>query len=154
MKIVVDSNIVFSSILNTQSNLGQILINGSRYFDFYTIDLLKEEIIKHQIKIQQIAKLDATQFQTIYQLITAKICFVDTILLSEDDLRKAMNLTTDIDENDSMFVALNNHLHSMLWTGDKKLANGLKKKGYNRIISTDEMYSKYLEKEYKGKNKW
>ena len=42
MKIVVDSNIVFSAILNTRSNIGQLIINGSSHFDYYTIGLLKE----------------------------------------------------------------------------------------------------------------
>jgi len=48
MKIVVDTNIVFSAILNTQSRIGQILINGSEYFDYYSVGLLKHEIIKHK----------------------------------------------------------------------------------------------------------
>ncbi len=57
MKIVVDSNIVFSTILNTKSKIGQLLINGSKYFDFYTVGLLKDEIFKHKDKI-----LDLTNF--------------------------------------------------------------------------------------------
>jgi hypothetical protein len=35
MKIVVDSNIVFSAILNTQSNIGQLILNSSKYFNFF-----------------------------------------------------------------------------------------------------------------------
>ena len=51
MKIVVDTNIVFSAILNTQSRIGQILIIGSEYFEYYSVGLLKLEIIKHKLKI-------------------------------------------------------------------------------------------------------
>lgn len=40
MKIVIDLNIVFSAILNTKSKIGQLIINGSKYFDFYTVGLL------------------------------------------------------------------------------------------------------------------
>jgi predicted nucleic acid-binding protein len=54
MKIVVDTNIVFSAILNTQSRIGQILINGSEYFDYYSVGFLKQEIIKHKFKILKI----------------------------------------------------------------------------------------------------
>ena len=153
MKIVVDSNIVFSSILNTQSKLGQLLINGSQYFDFYSIELLKEEIQNHQSKIQKLSGLNDVEYKHTYELIIDKILFVDDILLSNDDLIKAIELVSDIDENDSMFIALNNHLHSVLWTGDKRLANGLKNKGYNRIITTDELYDKFLEKEYNRNRK-
>ncbi len=46
MKIVVDSNIVFSAILNTGSNIGQIITIGVKHFDFYTANLLKTEILR------------------------------------------------------------------------------------------------------------
>ena len=147
MKIVVDSNIVFSSILNTQGKLGQLLINGARFFDFYSIRLLKEEILEHKNKIMKLSGFDELQFQQTYQLIIDKIQFIDDILLSDNDIEKAEELVKDIDDNDLLFVALNNHLHSILWTGDKKLVNGLKHKGYNRLITTEELYVKYLDKE-------
>jgi predicted nucleic acid-binding protein len=44
MKIIIDSNIVFSAILNSQGKIGQLIINGSKFFKFYTVGLLKEEI--------------------------------------------------------------------------------------------------------------
>lgn len=147
MKIVVDSNIVFSSILNTQSKLGQLLINGARFFDFYSIGLLKDEILEHKSKIIKISGFSEIQFQQTYELIIDKIQFIDDILLSDSDISKAEELVRDIDDNDLLFVALNNHLHSVLWTGDKKLANGLKNKRYTRLITTDELYQKYLDKE-------
>jgi len=46
MKIVVDSNIVFSAILNSQGKIAQLIINGSKYFSFFSVNLLKEEILK------------------------------------------------------------------------------------------------------------
>lgn len=123
MKIVVDSNIVFSAILNTQSKIGQLIINGSKYFDFYTIGLLKDEIQKHKDKILHSTKFSQTQFDDIFQLIISRISFLDDILLTDKDINKAIELVTGIDENDALFVALNNHLLANLWTGDKRLIN-------------------------------
>jgi predicted nucleic acid-binding protein len=57
LKIVVDSNIVFSGILNPKSNISQILMNGSKYFEFYTIHQLTDEIFEHQDKIIKISKM-------------------------------------------------------------------------------------------------
>jgi len=34
IKIVVDTNIVFSALLNVNSRIDQILIGGSEYFEF------------------------------------------------------------------------------------------------------------------------
>ena len=50
--------------------------------------------------------------------------------------------------NDIAFVALNEYQESTLWTGDKALPIGLKKKGYDRVISTEDMIKlrKTLEK--------
>ncbi|MFP4289507.1 MAG: PIN domain-containing protein [Bacteroidales bacterium] len=56
-----------------------------------------------------------------------------------------------MDESDSFFVALANHLQSKLWTGDKVLEKGLKVKGYSRIIITPELYEIFIAKEEKRK---
>ena len=136
MKITVDSNIVFSAILNTRSHIGQILTLGSKYFDFYTIDLLRLEIINHKGKIIKLTGFTDTQFEDTYDLVVSKIRFVDDILISDKAFRRAFNLTQDIDEDDTMFVALTDHIRSKLLTGDKILENGLRKKGYSGIITT------------------
>ncbi|MEI6694418.1 MAG: PIN domain-containing protein [Bacteroidota bacterium] len=153
MKVVIDTNIVFSAILNTQSRIGHLILNGSKHFDYYTVAQLKQEITEHHKKIMKITGYSEIQFLEIYQLIVNKIKFVDDILISDKDIEKAFKLVSDIDEEDSLFVALSNHLHSNLWTGDKKLLNGLKKKGYIRVLSTDDLYKIYFEKEIKSISK-
>ena len=154
MKIVIDSNIVFSAILNTKSRIGQLIINGSKYFDFYTIGLLKAEILEHKDKILQITKFTDNQFDDTFQFIISRIKFIEDIFLTDKDLKNAIDLVNDIDTDDAPFVALNNHMLAHLWTGDKQLINGLKKKGYKRILTTEELYEIYLNKEFtirKGK---
>ena len=47
MKIVIDTNIVFSAILNPESPIGQIILNGSKYFTFYSADLLLIQLYKN-----------------------------------------------------------------------------------------------------------
>jgi predicted nucleic acid-binding protein len=149
MKVVVDSNIVFSAILNSKSRIGQILTIGSRYFEFYSINLLKTEILNHRLKIQNISGYSKIQFEESFTIITSKIRFVSEILLSNKDIETALKLTRDIDENDTLFVALANHLKAKLWTGDKKLEYGLKKKEFQRILSTDDMYHVFMSEEFK-----
>lgn len=147
MKIIVDSNIVFSAILNSQGKIGQLIINGSRHFKFYTVGLLKEEIEEHKDKILSISGFTNQQLKNSYQTITNRITFVDEILLSDRELLKAIDLVAEIDENDALFVALTNYLNGKLWTGDKKLILGLKNKQYSKTISTNELYEQFLEKQ-------
>ncbi len=147
MKIIVDSNIVFSAILNSQGKIGQLIINGSKHFKFFTVGLLKEEILEHKNKILSISGFTLQQFEKSFLTITNRIKFVDEILISDKDLKKAVALVVGIDENDTLFVALTNHLNAKLWTGDKKLISGLQKKGYTRTISTNELYDLFIEKQ-------
>ena len=43
-------------------------------------------------------------------------------------MQKAFDLCKNIDEKDTIYVALTLELRGGLWTGDKKLINGLEKK--------------------------
>ena len=92
-------------------------------------------------------------FTEIFQIVTGRIKFVDDILLSDKDINKAVDLVAGIDADDAMFVALTNRMLATLWTGDKQLIKGLKRKGYSRIISTDELYAVFINKKHKSSRK-
>lgn len=145
MKIVVDSNIVFSAILNSHSQIGQLLIDGSNFFEFFSVGLLKEEISKHKSKIIQLTRFSEEHFTEVYHLILSKIIFIDDILLNNNDLVAALELVLDIDEDDTLFVALNNFLNAKLWTGDRKLTLGLANKNYKNTITTNELHELYIQ---------
>ena len=51
MKLVVDTNIVFSAVLNSSSAIARILIGGRRYFQFYSCEFLRTELHKHRPKL-------------------------------------------------------------------------------------------------------
>jgi predicted nucleic acid-binding protein len=48
MKFVVDTNIVFSAVLNTQSKIGDLMMNSQGIFEFYACDTLRSELKKHR----------------------------------------------------------------------------------------------------------
>jgi len=47
MRIIVDANIIFSAILNTNGKIGDILLNSHKIFEFIAPRFLKEEIRKY-----------------------------------------------------------------------------------------------------------
>ena len=110
MRIVIDSNIVFSAILNLDGKIGQLLINGNKYFDFYTISLLRKEIFKYQGRIADLINSKPEKVDEIFRTVTNHIQFVDDTILTDGELKNAIELTKGIDEDDTMFVALNDHL--------------------------------------------
>jgi predicted nucleic acid-binding protein len=73
-------------------------------------------------------------------LITSKIRFINVELIPKKLFIKAEQLTSDIDIDDTEFVALTEHIRGKLWTGDKELQKGLTRKKWNKLVSTEELY--------------
>ena len=141
MKIVVDTNIVFSALLNTNSRIAQILIHAHPYFKFYSCDYLNTEIWRHQKRILKITKLSIKEYFELLHFVTHNITFINEQLLPQELIEITQHTLRDIDLFDVPFVALATHLDAKLWTGDLKLTNGLKAKGFENLISTKELAS-------------
>lgn len=139
MKIVVDTNIVFSAILNSTGRIGQILITSKSNFQFYSCVFLKTELNRHQDKLLKLTKLSIEELEELQDLITKNITFIHESLLPEKTIIAAEKLLIDVDLNDSVFVALTKNLKAKLWTGDKELIKGLKSKKFKDVFTTGEI---------------
>ena len=139
MKIVVDTNIVFSAILNSTGRIGQILITSKSNFQFYSCVFLKTELNRHQDKLLKLTKLSIEELEELQDLITKNITFIHESLLPEKTIIAAEKLLIDVDLNDSVFVALTKNLKAKLWTGDKELIKGLKSKKFKDVYTTGEI---------------
>jgi len=139
VNIVVDTNVVFSTLLNPHSSIGEVLMNVQDQFTFFAPELLKEELERYDKKISNYTKLNQDQLIILKSLVLSSINFISEDLISKDSWNKAFNLTADIDEDDTPFVALALELKAKLWTGDKLLAQGLERKGHKLIIGIKEL---------------
>lgn len=139
MKIILDTTIIFSGLLNTSRTIGDLIFDSETIFEFYSCDYMRFEIEKHWEKLKSISKLTDKELQeSLFRLFT-KIHFINEEQISEKIWLKAEKLTTDIDIDDTDFVALTEYLNGILWTGDKELYNGLKNKGFTKVINTQEL---------------
>ena len=141
MRIVVDTNIVFSALLNSNSLIARIILQPKSRLHFYSTDLLSIEIQEHKDKLKKIAGFSDSELNKSISIITSKIRFINADLIPPSILISTQELLKDIDIDDTEFVALASHLHGRLWSGDKVLQNGLSKKDWNRFISTNELYT-------------
>lgn len=82
-------------------------------------------------------------------MIRSKIKFINQLLINSDNYQKTGELTDEIDPDDSLFVGLTLQFRCKLWSGDKQLITGLQKKGFKQIITTEELFQIYLDKELK-----
>lgn len=145
MKIIVDTNIVFSGVLNTESNIGRILIDSKNYIEFYSINFLKTELFKHRRKLLNLTAVSEEELDELINLITNKIYFIDEEIISPNHIQEASELIYNTDPSDIPFLALTMYLKGKLWTGDKVLIKALRKNGFNDLLNTKEVFEKYNE---------
>ena len=138
-KVVIDTNIVFSAILNPGSRIGKIIIGSRSHFQFYTCNFLRVELIKHRKKLLQLTKLSGQELDELEFVLTKNIIFINEGLLPHSTLIDTECILTDIDINDTPFVALTKHLKAKLWTGDKVLSSGLLSKNFIEVFSTTQL---------------
>ncbi len=142
MKIVVDTNIIFSGLLNTNSTIGELLINSKNSFEFYSCSYMRYEIQKHWEKLKKISKLSDQQLTDAQFNLFSRLKFINEDLIPATIWKKAFHLTQDIDIDDIDFVALTLYIKGNLWTGDKELYTGLKNKQFKKVFNTFDL-SKY-----------
>lgn len=140
MRVVVDTNIVFSAILNTNSKFSKIILHPKSKLNLYSTEQLEYEIAEHWTKLKKISKYSEIELHKASALIISKIKFISVQLIPRNLFIAIEKLTSDIDIDDTEFVALAEHIRGKLWTGDKELVKGLKKKKWEKLISTDELY--------------
>ena len=138
-KIIVDSNIIFSCLLNSQGTIGDLIFNSNNIFDFYSNQYMRFEIRKHWNKLLKISKLADKELLIAYDKMLTKLTFINEELILKSDWEKAETLVTDIDIDDIDFVALTRYLKGSLWTGDKPLYDGLKAKRFRTVYNTQDM---------------
>ena len=138
-KIVVDTNIIFSCLLNSQGAIGDLIFNSENIFEFYSNQYMRFEIRKHWDKLKKISKLTDLELETAYEKMLTKFIFINEELIPQKDWEKAEALVAPIDLDDTDFVALTRHLKGSLWTGDKPLYDGLKAQRFRTTYNTQDM---------------
>jgi predicted nucleic acid-binding protein len=141
MKIVVDTNIIFSALLNSNSTIGDLLFNSDMYFEFYSCSYMRYEIQKHWKRLKEISKLSDEQLQISYSQLFSKLNFINEDIIPVETWLVSEKIVKDIDIDDTDFIALTKFLKATLWTGDKVLYNGLKKLNFKKLLNTAELLS-------------
>ena len=139
MNVIVDANIVFSGILNSNGKIGDLLINSDKHFSFLAPNFLRTEIYNHRNKLLKISKLTPEQLFEAEHHIFKSITFISEEQISEESWFFADKLVSDIDPKDTVYIAYAEEFNCNLWTGDKKLISGLTRKKYSKFTTTDNL---------------
>jgi len=140
VRIIVDANIVFSGILNTESKIGDILINSVGMFTFIAPDFLRIEIQRHHDKLVKISKLSIEQVLEAEFQICKSITFISDEQINNQNWKAANKLVSEVDIKDISYIAFSKQFKAKVWSGDKALIKGLANKGFTNFISLNEMF--------------
>lgn len=139
MRLVVDTNIVISALLNPDGVVGSLLLKDAKDMEKLTCQFLYVEIFDKKTKILSISKLEEDDFLSLLYFVIKQIEFISENQIETKNWEQAVELVKGIDDKDVAFVALTLQTNALLWTGDKKLYNGLRSKGFQSVITTQEL---------------
>ena len=133
MKIIIDSNILFSALIK-DSLTRRMVLEYNGYFLFPSF--IFEEMEKHKGELLKKSEMSAKDFNLLLNLLLRKVIIVPTEVLLQYR-KEAYEIIKDIDPDDTIFIACAlAYPDSIIWSDDKKL----KQQTRVQIINTAKMY--------------
>ncbi len=139
MKFIVDANVVFSAILNTNGKIGDLLLHSEKYFQFIAPDFLRSEIKNHYSKLMKVSGLSFEEIVESEFQLYKRIHFISPEQIRVAHWQAADALVSDVDPNDTHYIAYSKHFNCSIWSGDKKLMKGLALKGFRAFVTTEDI---------------
>ncbi len=141
MRFIVDANMVFSGILNTNGKIGDLLINSKPHFTFIAPEFLRTEIRNHYPRLIKISGLKIEEIQEAEFHLYKDIRFISEEQIKISNWIAADVRVADVDPKDTHYLAYSKEFRCKIWSGDKKLIKGLAAKGFTNFINTDELHN-------------
>lgn len=139
MNLVLDSNIFISGLITPGGTISKLILRDLKDSTLICPEFLLDEVISKLAKIKEITKLNDNQIDELVFRFIKRIDFIDNDLIEFKYQKQAYDMVKDIDKKDLLFIALSIQTGYKLWTGDKKLMEGLKKKGFDFTIDTKQL---------------
>jgi predicted nucleic acid-binding protein len=102
--VVVDTNILFSALLRSQSTFVDILFTSGH--QFYVCELVMVELFKHKEKIVRLSKLSEEDIVRVYHILLRRLTLYKEDLIAPEHRAAAYVLCHSIDASDTPQVAL------------------------------------------------
>jgi predicted nucleic acid-binding protein len=132
MRIVIDSNILFSSLIK-DSKIRELILNYPDKFLFPEFIFL--EVQKHQNELLNKSGLMKHDMDKLLHILLSRVEVIPNSKLKQYR-REALKIVDSIDRNDAIFFACAlKYKNSIIWSDDKKL----KKQNKVIVLNTQEM---------------
>jgi len=114
MKLVLDSNYIFSALIRKSTTRNIIL---SDVFDLHAPEYIFTEITKHKELLLRKSKMTDGDFNALLLLLQKHVHFVSKVNYNEK-MAVAEDILREIDITDSPFLALAMALNCSIWSND------------------------------------
>ena len=128
MRIVIDTNIIFSMLLGKNIKMRDAFFDPK--YVFYAPNYIIGELFEKKEKIMKYSALSEPEIYELFHRILSGIAFVAENFVASEHKLQAFKLCKGVDEEDTPFIALALQLNAAFWTGDKQLKSYLKKQGF------------------------
>ena len=132
-RVVIDANRIFSELIASNHRLRGAFaaLPDTR---FLCPKYVCVEIFKHKERIVAASGLEEHELLSLLHSILERIEFIDEDSIRLGSWTESWRLCRDVDENDTAYVALVLDQDAELWTSDRMLETGLRKKGFTRFF--------------------
>lgn len=134
MRLVIDSNIIFSAIISPKGKTAELIF--MKDLELFSARTLEKELLEHKNEITQKAGTSKVNFELLCELLLSKICFIEDEELF-GFLKKAGEICPD--KGDEAFFAVCLAKGLPLWSNDRKL----KQQKAVKVISTEELAEEF-----------
>ena len=142
MRLVVDSNILLRCLLRFEGRVSELYLNPPEELELFGPERLVAELSLHRPKVVKYTGGSPARIAELEEMLMSHVTIVPNSRILAAHWEHAFNLVKDSDEDDDQFDAHSLHLNCPLWTGDKKLVNGLRRKSFKLLITSDELRKK------------
>jgi predicted nucleic acid-binding protein len=144
MIVITDVNKIFSATY-TPNGIEANMLASKGGIQFLAPDYLIEEFENHIDEISESMGYSKRDTKKLFLKVVTHIRLVEITKIPKELVIQAVEIVRDIDPNDAAYVALQLFQGHKIWTGDKALISGLKRKDYDICITTPQL-RKYLYK--------
>lgn len=135
MRIVVDTNIIIRILIKPDGAVAELFYHLKNKHELYISFESLAEINEHKLRLIKQSKLTKEVFEELYGKVISNVSIVPLSIIPTTFFVRAMQFAASVDYDDIPFVATALFLEGFLWTSDRPLFNGLKKKGFSDILN-------------------
>jgi predicted nucleic acid-binding protein len=132
--VVIDANRIFSELIAANHKLRRVFATQPET-EFHCPKYVLVELFKHKERIAAATGLSEPELLGLLHTLLERIHFFDEDAISIGSWTESWRLCRGVDENDVAYVALALELDGDLWTSDRELETGLRKRGFARFFT-------------------